>query len=89
MEFIPERWTASSQLSSEQRQAMDAAFLAFGAGPRQCPGMGLVLDLEGPLTIAVLVKKFEFQLSVPKEEIIRVCNFTSEPNKMPMILKRR
>mmetsp|Transcript_17982 Transcript_17982/g.25897 ORF Transcript_17982/g.25897 Transcript_17982/m.25897 type:complete len:464 (-) Transcript_17982:1695-3086(-) len=89
MEFIPERWTASSLLSTEQRQAMDASFLAFGSGPRQCPGMGLVMDLEGPLAIAMLVRRFDFQLSVPKEEIRRVLNFTSEPNKMPMHLRRR
>eukprot|EP01036_Dinobryon_divergens_P024129 gene24129-32546_t len=87
VEYRPERWINSAP---EQLKPMDRAFsLAFGAGPRQCPGMSLVMDLEGPLVVAAMVHWFDFQLGCPKEEIQRVAGFVTEINKLPLIISPR
>jgi cytochrome P450 len=79
--FKPERW-----LQPNVTAAMEEAFVCFGSGPRVCPGMNLAL-VEATLAIAYLTYAFEMQLGCPAEEIKRVMNTISVPNKMPLYLK--
>lgn len=83
-DFIPERWlcdhTDATKLSKTEE-----AFLAFGSGPRVCPGMHLAL-LEAVLAIASLVRNFDVCLACDAAEIHRVINLTLAPNKMPLKL---
>lgn len=58
-------------------------------GPRQCPGMGLALNLEGPLVVAALVHCFDFQLCCPSDEIKRIKAFIDEMNKLPLLITPR
>lgn len=52
--FKPERWSGGSTEDTH-------AFLAFGAGPRKCPGELLAL-LEGTVVLAQLLRSFSFAL---------------------------
>lgn len=78
LSFRPERWLTPSA-------AMDEAFISFGQGPRTCPGM-LLATVEASLAIAFLAHHFRIELACPAEEITRVMNVTSMPNKMPLRL---
>ncbi|RYG96465.1 cytochrome P450 [archaeon] len=66
---------------------MEEAFLAFGSGPRVCPGMSLAI-LESVLAIAYIVKNFSIELACDAAEVTRVMRLTSTPNKMPIRLTR-
>eukprot|EP01031_Cornospumella_fuschlensis_P032386 gene32386-39164_t len=83
-DFIPERWL-SDHTDAAQLSKMDEAFLAFGSGPRVCPGMHLAV-LEAVLAVASLVRAFDVQLACDASEIHRVVNLTLAPNKMPLKL---
>ena len=63
-------------------------FFGIGSGPRVCPGIHLAYS-EAIFALAVLTHHFDFELACPKEEINRVFNFTSQPNKMPVYIKKR
>eukprot|EP01031_Cornospumella_fuschlensis_P032339 gene32339-39109_t len=86
-DFIPERWL-SAHTDATQLSNMDEAFLAFGSGPRVCPGMHLAV-LEAVLAVASLVRAFDVQLACDASEIHRVTNITLAPNKMPLKLALR
>ncbi|RYH09400.1 cytochrome P450 [archaeon] len=60
---------------------MEEAFLAFGSGPRVCPGMSLAI-LESVLAIAYIVKNFSIELACDPKDIVREMNITSNPNMM-------
>jgi hypothetical protein len=45
--------------------------------------------VEGVLSIAAMIYFFDFEFACPIDEIKRIVNFTSQPNKMPMTLKNR
>jgi cytochrome P450 len=80
--FLPSRWLDSS--SGEK----DAILLAFGFGPRVCPGMGLAIS-ECAVLIAFIAHYFDFTLACPASEIHSVFSFTTKPNKMPMTFSTR
>eukprot|EP01031_Cornospumella_fuschlensis_P028903 gene28903-34879_t len=83
-EFLPERWLPE-HTEAGQLAKMEEAFLAFGSGPRVCPGMSLAI-LESVLAIAYLVQNFSIELACDPEEIHRTIRLTSTPNKMPIKL---
>jgi len=53
--FDPDRYETEPGM-----QCMREAFIPFSAGPRVCPGAGFAM-LEGPLMLALLVGKFNFE----------------------------
>ena len=54
--FDPDRWLANGHDPK--------TFLAFGAGPRFCPGRNLAF-LEGKTALAMLARNFEWELAGP------------------------
>ncbi len=56
LEFDPERWLEDGGRSAPDRRS----FLAFGAGPRFCPGRNLAF-LEAKAGMATIARKFELQ----------------------------
>lgn len=59
-------WGEEAQLFSPERFAAaaggGAAFLPFGAGPRQCVGQGLAM-LEAKLALSMILQRYSFSLS--------------------------
>ncbi|KAG4029628.1 hypothetical protein MFRU_015g01640 [Monilinia fructicola] len=77
-DFRPERWIESDGTSITS----DEYFVAFGKGTRMCQGMNFAYA-ELYLTVALLVRRFEFQLYETSHdrdiEIVRDC-FIGEPD---------
>ena len=85
--FNPSRWYIENN-NKEKLILMEDAFLAFGYGPRVCPGQALV-QIEGVAALAALITTFHFKLACPENEIIRVTDFITKANKMPIYLAPR
>eukprot|EP01031_Cornospumella_fuschlensis_P030487 gene30487-36848_t len=81
--FWPERWLPEHS-DPVALSKMEEAFLAFGSGPRVCPGIHLVFT-ETQLAIAHLIRSFNLTLACDPNEIHRVITLTLPPNKMPLI----
>ncbi|RYH13957.1 cytochrome P450 [archaeon] len=86
-EFNPDRWIVNDQ-NKEKIAKQEEHFVAFGSGPRICPGMTLALT-EAALAICFLVYAFDFSLACPPEEVQRIVVFAATPNKMPLKLTKR
>mmetsp|Transcript_19288 Transcript_19288/g.32679 ORF Transcript_19288/g.32679 Transcript_19288/m.32679 type:complete len:540 (+) Transcript_19288:68-1687(+) len=80
--------STGSGSSSTQLAEMESAFMAFGSGPRVCPGMGLAVS-EGVLGLATIVHHFDFALTCPASEVKAEFKFTMQPSKLPMKFTRR
>lgn len=81
--FNPDRWKHprdSSEGAHDQK-----AYLAFGAGPRVCPGRYLA-GVEMRLVISMMMKHFRIELAVDPAEIKEVSAFTMVPNRLPLRL---
>lgn len=83
--FKPKRWMTSDV---QQLSLMESNYMAFGQGPRICPGMNLALS-EALIGLSCLVYHFDFQLACPASEIKRVFTFAAMANKMPMKITPR
>lgn len=83
--FLPERWLTND---AAELQKMENAFLAFGHGPRACPGMNMAY-MEAMIAVSLLAVTFDFKLACPAEEVKRTLNFSNSANKMPVILTAR
>ncbi|KAB8288832.1 hypothetical protein EYC80_010735 [Monilinia laxa] len=69
-DFRPERWIESNDTPI----ASDEYFVAFGKGTRMCQGMNFAYA-ELYLTLAILVRRFEFQLyETSRERDIEISN---------------
>jgi cytochrome P450 len=84
--FNPARWFNMSD--AEAVLANSTLDLAFGGGPRVCPGMGLAIQ-EATAFLAYFAVHFDAQLACPVAEVTRVLEFTAKANKMPMVLTPR
>ncbi len=67
--FDPDRWQTEAG-----RACAREAFIPFSSGPRVCTGAGFAM-IEGPLLLAMLVRKFRFDI-LPGKEPIPVAHLT-------------
>lgn len=74
--FRPERWLEGD---AEQRRHHRRMMLAFGGGPRVCPGRGLAL-LECAMVLAMVLRTFDFELADPSVPLREVTQFTVQPS---------
>jgi cytochrome P450 len=80
--FKPSRWLSDDKQKVER---YEAHLLAFGHGPRVCPGQRLAM-LEAIIAVAALVYEFDMTLACDPKEVHRVLLFTAVPDKLPVIL---
>jgi cytochrome P450 len=83
--FRPERWLegAPSLLPHEPRMA-----LAFGGGPRVCPGRGMAL-LVCAVAIGMVLRSFEVHLPDPAAEVGERMAFAMQPEGLRVRFARR
>ena len=88
--FQPDRWQYDKhpEYSLEVRDKMEKYFLAFGAGPRVCPGMQLSM-FETIFAIVAFVYRYESELACDRKEILRILGTTAHANQVPIFIKRR
>lgn len=85
-EFDPERWLEGG---GGDRPAPDQnSFLAFGAGPRFCPGRNLAF-LESKTAMAMLARNFEIELDETGGPVKELLSFTMIPKGLLVRLRER
>jgi cytochrome P450 len=85
-DFDPERWL---QDGDEDRRAHDPkAFLAFGAGPRFCPGRNLAF-LESKSAMAMIARNFHVELDRSNGPVKEQLSFTMIPRGLRVRLRER
>ena len=77
--FDPSRWLSAADPKH---------YLAFGAGPRACPGRNLA-HLEAKTGLAVLAKSFQITPDPGAPPTYEDFGFTAGPSAVPVRLKRR
>lgn len=83
-DFEPQRW-----LPDEQRKPPDQkSFLAFGAGPRFCPGRNLAF-LEAKTALAVIARNFELRLDESAPPVQEHFSFTMIPKGLRVRITQR
>ncbi|KAH6848218.1 cytochrome P450 [Chaetomium sp. MPI-CAGE-AT-0009] len=91
-EFRPERWLKMADESEsaykDRLRTMNAADLAFGAGPRMCIGRHLAL-IEVYKATATLINRFEMELEDPAREWTVVGHWFCRQEGILCNLKRR
>jgi cytochrome P450 len=84
-EFDPERWLGSKDDPARPDQR---AFLAFGAGPRFCPGRNLAF-LLAKAALATILSGFSFELDPSADPVTEFLNFTVVPKDLRLLLSER
>jgi cytochrome P450 len=85
-EFDPERWLRNGD---EAGRATDhRSFLAFGAGPRFCPGRNLAF-LESKTALAMIARNFQLELDTTDGPVTELSSFTMIPNGLRVRLRER
>jgi cytochrome P450 len=85
-DFDPARWLEDGK---EQRPAHDPkAFLAFGAGPRFCPGRNLAF-LESKSAMAMIARNFQIELDHSNGHVTEQLSFTMIPWGLRVRLRER
>ena len=83
-EYDPGRW-----LEEDERAAPDQkTFLAFGAGPRFCPGRNLAF-LESKTAMAMIARNFELELDTTGGPVTERFAFTTIPRGLRVRLRER
>jgi len=95
-DFNPDRWLNSGPPKATQGiPSVWGNQLSFLAGPRSCIGLRFAL-VEMKALLFTLIRAFEFELAVPKEDITRKASIVTRPvvksqmekgNQMPMIIR--
>jgi len=80
--FHPDRWLEDSD------DTRPAKSLAFGAGPRFCPGRNLAL-LEAKAALATIARDFEWQLDGSAAPVREAFKFAMVPDGLRVRLRRR
>jgi cytochrome P450/UDP:flavonoid glycosyltransferase YjiC (YdhE family) len=81
-EFYPERWLEDSDATRAPKS------LAFGAGPRFCPGRNLAF-LEAKAAIAIIIRDFEVELDRSARPVREAFEFAMAPKGLRVRLRER
>jgi cytochrome P450 len=81
-DFYPERWLEDSDATRAPKS------LAFGAGPRFCPGRNLAF-LESKAALGMLTRNFEFELDDSARPVRESFGFTMIPRGLRVRLRPR
>jgi cytochrome P450 len=85
-DFAPERWLDEGD---DERPAHDPkSFLAFGAGPRFCPGRNLAF-LESKSAMAMIAHNFQIELDESNGPVKEQFSFTMIPQGLRVRLRER
>lgn len=84
-EFDPERWLNDDPAGAAPDQK---SFLAFGAGPRFCPGRNLAF-LQAKAAMAMLARNFELELDQSNGPVTELLSFTMIPKGLRVRLRDR
>ena len=74
-EFLPERWLTTDEETQPKKT------LAFGAGPRFCPGRNLAI-LESKTALAMIARNFEWELDESAGPVTEAFEFAVVPRKL-------
>jgi cytochrome P450 len=85
LEFRPGRWLEDDE---ELEAPSQRSFLAFGAGPRFCPGRNLAF-LEAKTALAMIARNFEVELDPGAEPVTELLGFTMSPKGLAVRLRER
>jgi len=81
--FNPGRWLAEDSSSPDTQ-----SFLAFGAGPRFCPGRNLAF-MEAKAALAMIARNFTLELDPSAGPVTERFSFTTIPNGLSVRLHER
>jgi cytochrome P450 len=81
-EFLPERWLA------EDEETQPLKTLAFGAGPRFCPGRNLAI-LESKTALAMIARNFEWEVDETAGPVTEAFEFAIVPRKLRIRIRER
>ncbi len=82
-EFDPDRWLEGGEDAPDQK-----SFLAFGAGPRFCPGRNLAF-LESKAAMATIARNFHIELDESAGPVTEKLQFTMAPSGLRVRLTER
>jgi len=85
--FMPERWlegTAAAECPVHRPRSM----LAFGGGPRTCPGRALAL-LECAMVSSMVARNFTLEGAAPRDSVDEVFDFTMVPRGVRLRFRAR
>jgi cytochrome P450 len=85
-EFHPDRWLKDAERAC--RPPDQKSFLAFGAGPRFCPGRNLAI-LESKTALAMITRNFELELDSTDGPVTELSSFTMIPKGLCVRLDER
>lgn len=83
-EFKPERWVDDDEVETPSQKS----FLAFGAGPRFCPGRNLAF-LEAKTALGMIARNFEIELDPAADPVTELLGFTMSPKGLRVRLRER
>jgi cytochrome P450 len=96
-EYHPERWLNDNENGNHgdgngtqgaDRQPSQKEFLAFGAGPRFCPGRNLAF-LESKTAMAMIARNFQIELDDTAGPVTELFTFTTIPRGLRVRLRER
>ncbi len=83
-EFDPNRWLDDDRSETPDQKT----FLAFGAGPRFCPGRNLAF-LESKAAMATIARNFHIELDESAGPVTETLRFTMAPSGLRVRLTKR
>jgi cytochrome P450 len=84
LEFDPQRWLEEDKGSVPDQRS----FLAFGAGPRFCPGRNLAF-LEAKAGMATIARNFQLEIDESGGPVGEKANFTIIPENLRLRMRPR
>ncbi len=84
--FDPERWLGDGEQTGPAPD--QKSFLAFGAGPRFCPGRNLAF-LESKTALAMIARNFHVELDQSAGPVSELLAFTMIPKRLRVRLRER